>query len=84
MVVLVDGDLRPDELQGDFLVELLVEGPVDPAHAAVAQLLDDLVAAGEKAPCRELLARRLQRFGDPGGSLVRRREGLERERWSRP
>ena len=45
--LLVGGDLRPDELEGDFLIELLVENPVDLAHAAVAQFLDDLVAAGE-------------------------------------
>ena len=44
----VRGDLGLDELERDLLVELLVDDLVDPAHAAVAQLLDDLVAAGEE------------------------------------
>jgi len=40
------------ELEGDFLVDFPVEGPVDAAHAPVAELLDNLVAAGEETAGR--------------------------------
>ena len=42
-----DADPGFQEFDGDLLFDLRVKGFVDPAHAAVAQLLDDLVAAGE-------------------------------------
>jgi hypothetical protein len=50
----VPGDLRPNELYGNFLIQLLVHSPIDLAHAAVAQLLDDLVPTGEGRACGEL------------------------------
>ena len=50
----VGGHFGPEELQGDLLVELGVVDLVDPAHAAAAELLDDLVAAGEDRPGRKL------------------------------
>ena len=43
-------DLGLDELEGDFLVEFRVVGPIDTAHAARAQLLDDFVPAGKQSP----------------------------------
>ncbi len=44
----VEPDLGLDDLEGHDLLQLLVEGLIDRAHAAFAQLLDDLVAAGEQ------------------------------------
>ncbi len=43
----VGGDLRLEELEGDDLADLAVVGLVDGAHTALADLLDDLEAAGE-------------------------------------
>ena len=45
--LLVRGDLGFDELEGDLFFDLGVEDLVDPAHPALAEFLDDLVAAGE-------------------------------------
>jgi len=39
----VGRDFGPNKLQGDFLVELLVQSFVDPAHAALAQFFDYLI-----------------------------------------
>jgi len=55
----VPRDLWPDELEGDLLVELSVDDAEDPAHAAGAQLLDDLVAPGEEVARVELQRWRL-------------------------
>ena len=66
---LVGGDLGLDELEGDFLVELGVVGPVDLAHPPGAELLDDLVATGEQRPTSKLVSRRLEGFGE--GTLAR-------------
>jgi hypothetical protein len=71
----VGGDLRPDKLQGDLFVELFIQGAVDSPHPAMAQLLDDLVAAGKEAACCKLLASRLQGLGDQGRPLVSLRRG---------
>jgi hypothetical protein len=78
----VQAGFGPDELQGDLLADLGVLDFVDPAHAAVAKFLDDLVTPGKEASCREFLARRLQRFGDPGGPLVSQRGGGWLRRWN--
>ncbi len=43
----VGGDLGLEELERDILLDLPVEDLVDPAHPALADLLDDLVAVGE-------------------------------------
>ena len=48
------GDVGADELDGHFLARLRVEGPVDAAHAAPAQELDDLVALPEDRTGREM------------------------------
>lgn len=43
----VQADLGLDKLEGHLFVKLLVQDPVDPAHAAFTQLFDNLVSAGE-------------------------------------
>ena len=45
---LVPGDLGVEELEGDLLADLLVEGAVDDAHPAGAELLDQLEPSGEE------------------------------------
>ncbi len=50
----VGGHFGPEELQGDLLVELGVVDLVDAAHAAPAELFDDLVPPGEDRSGREL------------------------------
>ncbi len=46
----VRSDLGFDELEGDFLFDLLVLDPVDLAHTAFSQLLDDFVTPGKSGP----------------------------------
>ena len=46
--LLVEGDIRMKDLEGDLLADFLVVGPVDDAHAAGAQLLDELEPPGEQ------------------------------------
>src|SRR5262249_45599044 len=41
--------VRPDDFEGDFSLQLRVAGPVDHTHAAMAKLGQDLVT-GEPAP----------------------------------
>ena len=65
--LLVQGDLGPQELEGDLLLDIRVEDLIDPAHAAVAQLLDDLVAAGEGGACGQLMDGRLKGFRQNSG-----------------
>jgi len=60
----VRGDRLLEELEGDFLADLPVEGPVDAAHPARAQLLDDLVAAGKDDPPGQGVAGDLECPGD--------------------
>ena len=77
--LLVGGDLGFEELEGDLLVEFRVEDLVDPAHAAVPQLFDDLVAAGERRTRLQLFDGRLNGLrlknrdffsrGERGGAL---------------
>jgi hypothetical protein len=44
----VRGDIRVEQLEGQLLPDLGIKNLVDAAHAALAQLLDDLIAAGER------------------------------------
>jgi len=44
---LIASDLGPDQLERDSGVDFLTDDFVDATHAAAAQFLDDLVAAGE-------------------------------------
>jgi hypothetical protein len=46
--LLIAGDIRSDDLDGDLFLDLYVEGFIDLAHAAMAELFNDLVAAGEQ------------------------------------
>src|SRR4030042_1907381 len=52
--LLIRSDVGIEELEGEFFPDLGVEDFVDAAHAALAQLFDDLVAAGENRPAGEL------------------------------
>ena len=52
--LVVDADLRPDELQGQDLADLAVVGLEDLAHPPLAERLDDLVAAGEEVAAGDL------------------------------
>ena len=64
----VEAELRPDDLESHHFLELLVKGFVNRTHAALAQLLDDLVAPGEdRAPVQ------LVESGDQGRRIGRRR-----------
>src|SRR5512140_951467 len=55
------GDLGLEELESDDLADLAVVSFVDGAHAALADLLDDLEAAGEGRAPIEALRGRLER-----------------------
>jgi hypothetical protein len=62
----------PDELQGDFLAHFGVVNFVNPAHSAMAQFFDDLVAAGERCAGRQLFYRRLDGLCDFGMNVFGR------------
>ncbi len=68
------GDLGVDELERDLLVDLLVLDPEDASHSPAAELLDDLVAAGEQLPPLEE-----RRRGHHGHGLRVLRRSLEPE-----
>src|SRR5512143_2189669 len=70
----VQGDLGPQQFEGDLLLDVGVEDLVDPTHAAVAEFLDDLVAAGEGRSGGQLMGRRLESLSNYGRMLLRRRE----------
>ena len=74
---LVESDLGLDELEGDDFFDLLVEDLVDLAHPAPAQLLDDLVTAGEDGPPREIIERGRDRLciGEKAFREVGRKRG---------
>ena len=69
----------PEDLDGDLLAGPGVEGLEDVAHAALAEVLDDLVAAGEQGPGRELLDGARQGLGQGDAGVGRARSG----RWRR-
>jgi hypothetical protein len=62
----VRGDFGFEQLQGHFFFDVGVKDLVDFPHAALAQRLDDLVAAGEGRAGGQLMARRLDGFRDFG------------------
>jgi hypothetical protein len=64
----------PDELQGDFLADLGIVDFVNPAHAAMAQFFDDLVAAGEGRARGQLFDGRLDGFRHFRMDVLRRRK----------
>ncbi len=57
------GDLRLDDLQRHFFTELAVEGPVNSAHPALAQLFDHPEAAGKSRAGGRPLDGRSEGFG---------------------
>jgi hypothetical protein len=59
--LLVEADVRAEDLQGDGLADLLVDNFVDAAHAAAAEFIGYAVAPGEHGPGDDLAA------GDAGG-----------------
>ena len=61
---LVEGDLGVEELEGDLFADLLVEGAVDDAHPAGAELLDQLEPAGEELPLAQSFRGCFERPGD--------------------
>jgi len=73
--LLVDGDLGVDEFQGHFFADLGVVDPINAAHAALADLVDHEVSAGEQDAVRE----------DPRGvGEGRGVPGIEGALWSPP
>jgi hypothetical protein len=73
--LLVCGNLRLDKLERHFLIEFLVKNPVNLAHAAVAELLDDLVATGKRGARGKLMDGSLEGFSHD------RRIVLGRSKW---
>ena len=67
-------EVRRQELQGHRPLELEVLGLVDDPHAAVAELLDDLVLAGDDGPGPHDLDRRLEGFRQRRSFRPRRME----------
>ena len=57
----VGGDLGADQLEGDLVLDQLVDRPVNLAHPAPAQLLDDQVPAGEDRAGGESRSRLIDR-----------------------
>ena len=55
---LVGGDLGIDQLEGELLTDFRIVDLVDAAHAALAQVLDDLVATGKRLARHEFAERR--------------------------
>ena len=70
----VRGDLGLEELEGDDLADLAVVGLVDHAHAALADLLDDLEAAGERGAPLEAPRGGLESGRSRGDGVARGRE----------
>jgi hypothetical protein len=63
-------------LRSQLLPDLDIEDLIDPAHAALAQFLDDLVAAGEGRARLELADRGDEGFGQSGrGAFTGKRSG---------
>jgi hypothetical protein len=71
---LIQGDLRTQQLEGDLLIDVSVLDFVNLAHAAVAELLDDLVAASEGGTGGELADWRLENFRHDSRMVLRRRQ----------
>ena len=63
-----------DEFEGDLLMDLGIFSTVDLAHPPPAELLDDLVAAGEKNPPGKIFDRRFHGLGECGLGISYRRQ----------
>ncbi len=60
----VEADFRLQELEGDVFLDLAVIGPVNAAHAAPADLLDDFVTPGKQGPALKMIDRGDHRPGE--------------------
>ena len=74
--LLVGAERGPEDLEGDGLADLSVQGLVDPAHAAAAELIEDPVPPGELGPRDDLPANDMGRHGRG----TRRRQGRRHRR----
>jgi hypothetical protein len=70
----VQAGFGPDELQGDLLAYFRILDFIDPAHAAMPQLLDDLVATSEGRAGGELVGGCLEGFCHDRRMVLGRRE----------
>jgi len=52
---LLDRDLGPNQLEGHFLIDLLIEGTKNPTHAPAAELFDDFIPAGKQRPTGQFI-----------------------------
>ena len=48
--LLIDRDIRMEDLEGDLLADLFIVGAINDAHPAGAELLDQLEPPGEQLP----------------------------------
>src|SRR5205814_8987691 len=71
----IASELAVQDLEGDLLHETVEGGEVDRAHAALAQLLLDEVAAGERGTEKRIVLRRQVRRASICGRIGRRRGG---------
>lgn len=60
--LLVDPDLRLEQLEGDFFFDLRVKDLADPAHSSLANFFYDLVAAGKGRTRGQFFDRGLKDF----------------------
>ena len=70
----IEDGLGPNKLQSDFSHDLGVLNLVDSAHAAMPQLLDDLVTASEGRACGQFADGGLNCYHDLGMNIPGRRE----------
>jgi len=66
----VGGYLRLDQFERHFLIELLVQDPIDLPHSAVAQFFDDLVATAKGRAGGQLMNGRLKGFSGRVGDIL--------------
>ena len=66
--LLVGGNLRLDEFEGNPCIDLFVEHLVDFAHTSFAELFDDLVSIGKDGPRGQSFDRCFQGFGESLGN----------------
>ncbi len=62
--LLVNREIGPDELEGDFCFDLLIFNPIDLAHPPLAELFDHFLAAGKKRPPGEFVGPRFKGLGE--------------------
>ena len=70
----IRSDLGLDELEGDFLLDLLILDPVDLTHSALSQLLDDLVTPGKSRSAGQFFCGSFQSLGGRSRAFFRGRK----------